>query len=263
MAIDSYIQSLALAGNTLNPAGLGQTTSPTMGGTAAAPAAPAKPQAISDSLKAAVDAGSLLSFVDGLTPAEREDVLYSVQLAHRSATHDFDRFAQTQSWYLRYIEILQMLGWVAEQMAFASYDQSEGELRMDKAALAVITAIATQNQLAVLKEAVGALEKLAENDNTIRLFDFHTSADIGGNFQIGAVQKAANGALSLALGSFYFRSHDARRRFLFAAWGKNDVNFWTAAQKMTLNATLYARGRDAVKKKLEKTFPSFIAELQI
>lgn len=116
-------------------------------------------------------------------------------------------------------------------MAFSRYEQSEGELRMDRAALAIISAIATQNQLAVLQQAVSALEALAEDDDTIRLFDFHTSSEMSGNFQIGAVQRANNGALSLAIGAFYFRSSDARRRFLFLSWGAQDVNFWTAAQR--------------------------------
>ena len=259
MGIASIIQSLPLAGATIDRGPVSFGTTMPRGATAA----PGRPQPMSDNLKAAVDAGSLLSFVDGLTAAERDDVLYSVQLAHRNATHEFDRFSQTQSWYQRYIEVMQLLGWVAENLAFTNYDQTEGQLRMDKAALALIAAIATQNQLAVLKEAVSALEKIADGDEAIRLFDFHTSTDIGGNFQMGAVQKTENGTLSMALGSFYFRSHDARKKFLFFGWGKNQVNFWTAAQKMTLNTTLYARGRDAVKQKLEATFPSFIAELKI
>lgn len=260
MSIQSYIQALALSGDTLD---LGATTGgrgSMMGGEAKG--APQKPEAISNNLRAAVDAGSVLSFVDGLTPEERDDVLYSVQLAHRSASREFDRFAQAPSWYRRYIEVLQMLGWTAEQLAFTTYFQEEGEVRMDKAALALITAIATQNQLAILKEAVSALEKLAEGDGPIRLFDFHTSGDEGGNFQLGAVQKD-NGALSMAMGSFYFRADDARRRFLFFSWGRNEVNFWTAAQKMTLNRDLYAKGREAVKNKLEKTFASFVAGLEI
>jgi hypothetical protein len=258
MAIDSYIQTLSIANDTHTLKGTGtRTFGVTAGEHQPVPMRPA----VSDKLKAAVDAGSLLSFVDGLSVAEREDVLYSVQLAHRTATHDFDRFAQTQSWYQRYVEVLQLLGWVVEQLVFTNFVQSEGQLRMDKAALALITAIATQNQLAVLKVAVDTLEKMAEDDSAVRLFDFHTSTDIGGNFQIGAVQKGESGSLSMALGSFYFRSHDARRKFLFFSWGKNEVNFWTAAQKMTLNTTLYALGRDAVRRKLEETFPSFIAEL--
>ena len=83
------------------------------------------------------------------------------------------------------------------------------------------------------------------------------------NFQIGAVQKADNGALSSAMGAFYFRSNDARRGFLFFAWGAQEVHFLTAAQKMTFNTTLYAPHREIVRQKLDASAPDFIAELKL
>jgi hypothetical protein len=225
---------------------------------AAAPAA-----AIPAALQAAVDAGSLLSFVDGVSAQQKDDVLYSVQLAQRGASGAFDRFSAAESWYRKYTEILEALGWTAEQMAFARYDQSQGEFRMDKAALAIITAIASQNQLAVLGESIKALESLAQEDGTIRLFDFHSSAQSSGNFQIGAAQVSANGALALALGAFHYSGTDASRRVLFAKWGAQSVNFWTAAQKMTLNDHLYAQHRDAVEAKLGVAAGDFIAGLTL
>lgn len=212
---------------------------------------------------AKVDVGSLLSFVEDVGEQDKSDVLYSVQLAQRGASGAFDRFTESQSWYRKYIEILENLGWATEQMAFSRFDQREGELRMDQAALAIITAIATQNQLAVLRESVAALAKLADDDGTIRLFDFHSSMQGSGNFQLGAVQRAANGALSMALGAFYFRSVDDRRRFLFFKWGSKDVNFWTAAQRMTLNTDFYARRRADVLARLEADAPKFIADLRL
>jgi hypothetical protein len=208
---------------------------------------------------AKVNVGSLLSFVDGVTAQEKTDVLYSVQFAQRGASGEYDRFTQTQSWYQKYVEILENLGWANEQLAFSRYEQAEGEFRMDQAALAIITAIATQNQLAVLREAVGALAKLAEDDGTIQLFDFHSSLEGSGNFQLGAVQKSANGALSMALGAFYFRSLDERKRFLFFKWGGQEVHFWTAAQRMTLNTAFYERRRDEVAARLDADASKFIA----
>lgn len=261
MSIDRYIESLSLTDAALSSSpfpDLEETLGPTRSG-GTVPSAPKKP--IPDDLQAAVDAGSLLSFVDGVNSQERDDILFSVQLAQRGASGAFDRFTQTQSWYQKYLEVLENLGWAAEQFAFAKYDQSQGELRMDKAALAIIAAIATQNQLAVLQQAVKALEALAEDDDTIRLFDFHTSAQMSGNFQVGAVQKAENGGLSLAMGAFYFRSVDVRRRFLFFSWGGQNVNFWTAAQKMTLNTTFYAQYRDHVRQKLGMSAVDFIGGL--
>jgi hypothetical protein len=209
-----------------------------------------------------VDVGSLLSFVDGLNEQEKQDVLYSVQLAQRGASGSHDRFAETRAWYLKYVEILENLGWAIDQLAFTRFEQQEGEFRMDQAALAIIAAIATQNQLAVLQQSLSALSKLAEDDGTIRLFDFHASAEGSGNFQIGAVQRSENGALSVALGAFYFRSADDRKRFLFFKWGSREINFWTAAQRMTLNADFYARRRADVVARLEDA-ADFISDLKL
>lgn len=211
----------------------------------------------------AVDANALLSFVVGVSPQEREDALYSVQLASRSASALFDRFKETEAWYGKYIETLEKLGWTSEQFAFSKYEQAEGELRMDQAALAVIAAIATQNQLAVLNQSLDALKALAEEDGAIRLFDFHTTAESSGNFQIGAVQKSEDGVISMALGAFHFTADDQRRRFLFFSWGERSVQLWTAAQKMTFNAKHYARLRDAVEDKLGDAAELYIGELEI
>ena len=221
------------------------------------------PASATDAFDARINVGSVVSFVDGLTAQERDDVLYSVQIAQRGASGAFDRFTQTQSWYQKYIEILENLGWATEQMAFTRYDQSEGEFRMDQAAVKIIAAIATGGQLAVLQESLTALSSLAENDGAIRLFDFHASLEGSGNFQLGSVQKAGNGALSMALGGFYFRSMDEQRRFLFFKWGAKKVNFWTAAQRMTLNADFYAQNRESVRLRLVADASNFIATLSL
>ena len=213
--------------------------------------------------EAKVNAGSVLSFVDGIGEQEKNDVLYSVQLAQRAASGEFDRFTQTQFWYQKYVEILQNLGWAIDQFAFTRFDQGEGEFRMDQAALAIITAIATQNQLAVLTESVKALSKLTEEDGTIKLFDFHSSQEGSGNFQLAAVQRSANGALAMALGAFYFHSVDERRRFLFFKWGSQKIHFWTAAQRMTLNADFYARRRSEVMAMLDADASKFISGLKL
>lgn len=210
---------------------------------------------------AVVDVGSVISFVDGLNEQEKDDVLYSVQLAQRGASGAYNRISQTESWYGKYLEILENLGWAGEQLAFARYTQAEGELRMDQAALKVIMAVATQNQLTILTESVKALESLADNDGTIKFFDFHCTSQTGGNFQLGAVQKASNNALAMVLGAFHFTSTDARRKFLFFSWGAQSLHFWTAAQRMTLNTAMYAENRAKVQQKLGLKAEEYIAEL--
>ena len=263
VGMTAYVRDLALAQAPLaHDHSHDQSSKPRRAAKAAAPARKRAPAAVAPD-QAIVNVGSLLSFVEGVGEQEKNDVLYSVQLAQRGASGSFDRFTQTQAWYGKYVEILQNLGWNADQWAFGHFDQAEGEFRMDQAALAIITAIATQNQLAVLQQSVAALSKLAEGDGALTLFDFHSSMEGNGNFQLGAVARAANGALSMALGAFYFRGVDERKRFLFFKWGSSQVNFWTSAQRLTLNSDFYARRRADVVARLEADAPSFIADLRL
>lgn len=257
MSVDQYIEALRLADQNLAPKSPRGFRSD-LGSIRSIRTVESTPENLRT---AAVNVGSLMSFVEGVNAQERDDVLFSVQLAQRGASGVFDRFTQAQSWYGKYVEILETLGWTAEQLAFVRYEQNEGEVRMDKAALALILSIATQSQLTVLKEAIKALETLAEDNDTIQLFDFHTTAKMSGNFQLGAVQKATNDALAMVLGAFHFKATDARRKFLFFSWGAQDVEFWTAAQKMTLNSTLYAQHRNSVQRKLGEKANDYIDAL--
>ncbi len=198
----------------------------------------------------AVDAGAVLSFVDGVPAAQREDVLNSVQLAQRAATGAFDRCTQVEQWYGKFTEVLQRVGWVTEQFAFVKHEQGAGDLRMDRSALAILAAVASQGALGVLTQSISALEKLAGDSHEISMFERNATVETSGNFQLGAVELGKAGNLSMALGAFYYRANDHRTKVLFATWGARDIEFWTGAQKMTLNAPFYGDARDAVRRKL-------------
>ena len=140
-------------------------------------------------MRAAVDAGSIVSFVAGLDEEEKSDVIYSVQLAQRAAGVNHDRFAATKDWYGLYVDVLGKLGWAVEAFAFAEHGASQGEFSMDKSALDVIAMIATGAQLAVLVKTIDALKKLGDDDRALRIFNIQAARDLSGNFQIGAAQK--------------------------------------------------------------------------
>lgn len=215
------------------------------------------------SAQASINAGSVLSFASGLDEQERSDVLYSMQLAQRAASAAHDRFTKTQAWYQSYVEVLENLGWTSGQMMFTHYAQEESEFRMDQVAVDLLLSIARRDQLAIMHQAVASLGKLAEDDAAVQLFDFHASSQAGGNFQLGAVQRDPNGALSMALGAYHFRAVDNRKRFLFSRWGARQVNFWACAQRLTLNSGLYEQIRDDVQAKLSADAPRYIASLKL
>ena len=69
--------------------------------------------------------------------------------------------------------------------------------------------------------------------------------------------------LAMAMGAFHFRSITKRKKFLFFSWGQEDVNFWTAAQKLTLNQSMYAPLREIVKSKLGVSAANYLAKLEL
>ncbi len=123
--------------------------------------------------------------------------------------------------------------------------------------------IATGNQLAILVKTLDTLNKLGPIDAPLRVFELQALAGLSGNFRIGAVQRAENEALSMALGAFYFHAKDVKTGVLFIKWSSDIVDFWTGAQKMTLNEALYAEHRSAVERKLAKDSRDYIAALEI
>jgi hypothetical protein len=200
---------------------------------------------------AAVDVGALLSFVDNVPAQQRQDVLDTVQLAQRAATGMFDRHDQTEQWYGKFTEVLERVGWVMSQFAFIKHDQEAGDLHVDKSALQVLAAFATQGALSILSEALKALEKLGDKAQEIALFDQFASIEGSGNFQIGVVEMSEQGALSMALGAFHYRAAGRKTKVVFASWGARQVDFWSAAQRMTLNDRRFNdRAREAARKVL-------------
>lgn len=214
-------------------------------------------------IKAAINVGSIVSFVDGLDRQDKDDVLFSTQFAQRAASASADRFLETSNWYRNYVEWLGTLGWVVPQFGFNEYKLDEGELKMDAAALEIITAVATGGQTAILKKALEVLGGMADDSKQIKLFDFHSSVQFGGNFQMASVQKSENGALSTALGAFHYKSTDRRKGFLFVRWGRRNVNFWVSGQSITLNQTLYSQVRDTVVDALGASAKSQILSIKL
>jgi hypothetical protein len=196
-----------------------------------------------------IDVGALLSFVDNIPAQQRQDVLDTVELAQRAATGLFDRHRETEQWYGKFTEVLERVGWVMSQFAFVKHDQEAGDLHVDKSALQVLAAFATQGALGILSESLKALENLADKAQEITLFDQFASTEGSGNFQIGVAELSKQGALSMALGAFHYRAAGRKTKVVFASWGARQVDFWSAAQRMTLNDRCFDdRARKAAHK---------------
>ncbi|MGR3320709.1 MAG: D-Ala-D-Ala carboxypeptidase family metallohydrolase [Pseudooceanicola sp.] len=213
-------------------------------------------------LKAAVDASSVISFVENLTAGQKEDVLLSTLFAQRAADARHDPIAEREAWYARYTEVLSVMGWTRESAPFEASQKMKGNGSFDKVILSTLAAVATGNQLKIVESAIEALRGLADDTGQIKLFDLETSTTEGGNFQIGSAE-AAGDVIALALGAFNFRFKDKKSNILFVSWGKNELDYWISAQKLALSPAIYADVREVVKMRLAETRKSAIFDIDI
>ncbi len=214
-------------------------------------------------LQAAVNSSGVVSFANNTTPQQREDVLMSMLFAERAATAAFDRVQQARDWYNRYQAMLVRLGWTSDGFAFQEYRNWQGKMNFDKAALGILQSIATGNQLAILKSAIDALRALStKNDERIALFDFATSTERGGNFQVGAGE-ASGDVVSLSLSGFFYRAEDNKRNVLFVSWGDNELDFWVGAQRLMLVKSVYDPVRELILEKLTASRKTLLADIPL
>jgi hypothetical protein len=204
------------------------------------------------SLSAAVSASSVISFVENLTPGQKEDVLLSTLFAQRAADAKANPVEQRSAWFDAYMELLSLLGWVREAAPFTSSQKMQGSGSFDKVILSTLAHVATGNQFKIVESAIKALRGLADDDGKIQLFDFETSRTTGGNFQIGGAE-AAGDVINIALGAFSFTYKDAKKNILFVSWGANELDYWLSAQKLSLSPAVYDGVRDMVKSRLDDT----------
>ncbi len=216
-----------------------------------------------DKPTAFVDAGSTVSFISGIPVERQQDVLNATLLAQLAANKKFDREKATEQWYGYYREVLENVGWVLQSFSFARYEESGVTLKMDKAALEIIAAIASGNEAAVLTSTLDALSKLDPGDPAFTLFDANGSSGEGGNFQLGTCSADPSGNVSMALGAFYFETTVHQGRFLFWSWETKDINLYTGGQNVVLNEQIYATVRQLVIDKLGDRAKTFVAGLDI
>jgi hypothetical protein len=209
-----------------------------------------------------VDSASTVSFVQNVPLQTTQDVLNSTLLAQLAANKQFDRERETEAWYGLYRDVLSNVGWVAQSFAFSRFNSADTTLRLDKVVISILRAVLSGNELALLEDTLEALIA-PQNEPQLDLFDSQSSQNEGGNFQLGTVTADPGGNSVMSLGSYYFHSTEHQRRFLWVEWESASINFWTSAQKIVLNETIYGTVRQAVIDKLGDSANRFISGIEI
>lgn len=211
---------------------------------------------------AAVDAGSLVSFVSGLTAVHKSDVLNSTLLAQLAASKAFDRFKQTRQWYEKYCEVLAQVGWVVPTFAYREYSPSGASLQLSDAILDILSAIATGDEIKIVQATLTSLKDNPSSQGPLTLFENQSYPENVGTFQILPVGED-DGEVVMVLTALEFRSEKHVTRFLWFSWTTTTVKLFQSAQKSVLNEDVYKLVRQEVIEKLGDRASQYIKDLEI
>ncbi len=210
-----------------------------------------------------VNAGSVVSFVSGVSSSNQTDVLHTTLLAQLAANRKFDRETDTVSWYKFYRSVLENVGWVLQDFDFTEYSAGGKAFTMDQAVLAILAAAAAQNEFLVIKAAIDAAKGLADkNDGRIALFDAASSRGTKGAFQLG-VASETNNVVAMKLGAFYFTTGTSITKVLWFKFSSKQSSLYQSSQSVTLDSGVYANIRSDVEQKLGDRTKQFLATIEL
>jgi hypothetical protein len=215
-----------------------------------------------DTPGAAADAGSLVSFVSGLSSVHKSDVLNSTLLAQLAANKQFDRFTQMAEWYNFYIDVLEKVGWVIPGIAFDRYQPRSETLMLADAILEIQSAIASAGEMEVLRATLQSLEDDSGNEEAVVMFDRESFPQNLGCFQIFPCAEDG-GDVVMALAAMQFTAEEHRDRFLWWEWSSTKVKLFRSARKYVLNEAVYSQVREAVIEKLGDMARQLIRDIEI
>lgn len=212
---------------------------------------------------AAVNGSAVVAFGTGISAQEREDILYSMQLAAAASNKKANRETEIAAWYNEYIRVLGLTGWVVRGFAPQRRTMAEGDVDVDQVALTILAAAITGPALQVMKVAIEALKGMADDSGQIRLLEFYGADGKVGNFQLGAVERGAGDELNLGIGAYQFVMKQRKKKILFIKWRRQDVDLWGGAANATFNPAAYATVRKTVLERLGPSRIDAIAALDL
>jgi hypothetical protein len=209
-----------------------------------------------------VNEGSLVSFVGGVSPQTKADVLNSILLAQLAANYVADRENDTLTWYKKYREVLENIGWAISQFDFTKARLSGATVQIKTVVLALLAAIMSENPLAIARATLAAIQALGEGDQRVALFSASSSTANAGNFQIGTVIEAQN-TPTMMMGAFSFSSVNVSVSFLWQSFKVSDMSLYEGGQTITLSESVYSRVRQAIIDKLGDRAEEYVANIPI
>ncbi|MGE5239326.1 MAG: hypothetical protein ACM3ON_11030 [Chloroflexota bacterium] len=202
--------------------------------------------------QAMVVGSDIVSFVQGVTPERREDIVNSSLLAQLAAKKKVSDPTKIYDWYNAYFDVLTNIGWAVQDQGFAEYSESSAGFEAHEAILSVAAVLLGPGAttLAIIKATLDALKSMSTDSPWITLFNRESQSAHTARFQVTLAEQSSDDQFLVSLMAFGLEAKAALTQVLFFKFHSNEASLKHYSGKVTINAHVLASVRDAIKNKL-------------
>ena len=215
---------------------------------------------VKDKTQALVVGSDVMSFVQGVTPERRQDLVNASLLAQLVATKRVPDPTNLQAWYDAYFEVLTNLGFAIQDRQFAEYREESEDFKAHEAIISIAATLlgGAPTALALIKTT---LEALKTDGPWLTLFTAESQSAKTAKFQVTLAEPGQGDQFLVSLMAFALTAQANLTQVLIFKGRSNGVTLKHVSGKVTINPEVLASVREDVSRRLEKYAKAYVEAL--
>jgi len=213
--------------------------------------------------QAAVVGSDIVSFVKGVTPERREDIVNCSLLAQLAAKKQVSDPARIYDWYNAYFDVLTNIGWSVQDRGFATYSETSDNFQAHEAILKVAAILLgpAATTLAVVQATLDAFKSMSADSPWLTIFNRESQSAQTARFQVTLAEQGEDNQFLVSLMAFGIEAQASLTQVLFFKFKSSETSLKHYSGKVTINPQVLANVRDLIKNKIAAHASDYIRAL--
>ena len=215
--------------------------------------------------QAMVVGSDIMSFVQGVTTEQREDIVNSSLIAQLAAKKRVSDPSQIYDWYNVYFEVLSQIGWVIQDQGFSTYSETSAGFDAHEAILKVATALLGPGAtaLTMVMTTLEALKTMSSDSPWMTLFNRESQSANTARFQVTLAEQVKDNQFLVSLMAFGLEANKTLTQVLFFKLTSSEASLKHYSGKVTIDTHILSTIRQDIKDRIAAFSREYVKQLPI
>jgi hypothetical protein len=215
--------------------------------------------------QAMIVGSDIVSFVKGVTPERREDIVNCSLLAQLAAKQKVGDMTKIYDWYNAYFDVLTNIGWAVQARDFATYTEASENFDAHEAIIKVAESLLgpTATAMVVIKATLDALKSMSSDSPWITLFNRESLSANTAKFQVTLAEQGVDDQFIVTLMAFGLEAKAKLTQVLFFKYRTSEDTLKHYSGKVTINSHVLSSVREMIKKMITDYTVFYLKALKI